>query len=171
MILEKTSVENGIIKAGVANYKLLVIPETKMIAANALEKLEQLARDGATIIFMKQIPHSESKGLPLVQDMSQSNRTIREMAKNKKSGKGGVYMVSNIKELLGLLHTCGLKEEGIRDKLTTFRVKRENSTTYLIRNNTEDFFDIWVPLSNINKNSTKIKCRLHLDNTFSNRSF
>lgn len=78
------------------------------------------------------------------------------MAKINKSGKGGVYIASDIKELLGLLNQCGLLEEGVPEKLSTLRVNRAGRTTYLIRNNTEEYLDLWVPLSKLDTNCSQV---------------
>ncbi len=156
VITELTGVENGKIKAGKTAYKILLIPETKMIGAKTLEKLELLARDGATIIFMKNIPVATSSGLPLIQDLSQSTKVLETMAKAGKIDRGGVYIAADMQELLGLLHHCGLMEDGMPDKLSTLRVNRDGRTIYLIRNNTTEYLDLWVPLLNFDANCSQI---------------
>ena len=156
IITDRTSADNGQIKAGEATYKVLVVPETKMVGSGTLKKLEQLARDGATIIFIKNIPVAAPNGLPLVQDLSNSAKALETIAKTSQSGSSGVYIVSDIKELLSLLSHFGLTEDGIPDTLSTFRVDHAGRTTYLIRNNTEEYLDRWVPLTKFDTNSSQI---------------
>ena len=155
IIIGQTHVEDGQIRAGKAEYKVLVIPETKMVAAETLEKLEQLAHDGATVIFVKQIPVSAPWGLPLVQDLSESTSPLELMTKTR-SGNGGLYVVSDIAELLSIFKRFGLVEEGVPDTLTTFRVIRDDRRIYLIRNNTKEQLDIWVPLANLDSDCTQV---------------
>ena len=155
IIADTTCVVNGQIRAGKANFKVLVVPETKMVGAATLIKLEQLVREGATIIFMKYIPLPASKGLPLIQDLSHSTGTLEKMAKASKTGKGRVYIVSDMKELLALLNEIGISEEGINGQLSTFRVSNGGRITYLIRNNTSELLDLWVPLSKFGTSCTQ----------------
>ena len=151
-ISEMTSTENGQIKAGKETYKVLVVPETKIIGAKTLKTLEMLACNGATIIFMKRIPVAAPNGLPLIQDSSQRDSTLDIMAKINNSAKGGVYIASDRKDLFNLLNKrCGLTEDGVPDKLSTLRVNREGRTIYFIRNNTEEDLDLWVPLLNLDE--------------------
>lgn len=150
ILLERTSTKNGEIKAGVQSYKVLVIPETSMVAAGTLSKLEQLARNGATVIFIKSIPSEAAVGMPLIQDMSKSATALETMAKSRQPGKGGVYVVADLKQLLDLLKQSGLRGEGLPDKLATLRVNHGGRMTYLIRNHTQEPLDVWVPLAKFN---------------------
>lgn len=155
IISERTSTENGYVRAGEMTYKVLVIPETKMVGTKTLEKLEQLAREGATVIFMKSIPSSAPVGLPLVRDLSQSTKPLETLVKANKSNKGGVYIVSDIKELIDLLNSFGLMEDGVPGKVSTLRVKHDGQVIYLIRNTTDERLDLWIPLLKLDINCAK----------------
>jgi hypothetical protein len=153
-----TTVENGLIRAGVSRYKVLVVPETKMVSNGTLKKICQLANEGATVIFINKIPISAPVGLPLVQNMTQSTINLEKMLKanTNMSDKGGVYIVSDTLELLTLLSRLGINEEGVLGTLSTLRVNRAGQPAYFIRNNTGEYLDIWVPLSGFDKNCGEI---------------
>jgi hypothetical protein len=148
VVTERTRVENGLIRAGQLTCRALVVPETEMIGTKTLDKLEQLARDGGTIIFMKHIPLAAPQGLPLVQDMSKSAVSLYAMAETNTSNKGGVHIAAGLDDLFRLLRPCGLVEEGIRGRLTTYRVNQNGKMTCLVKNNNaEARLDDWVPFS------------------------
>ena len=146
IISERTSFTDGRIKAGAASYRILVIPETKMVATGTLKKIEELSRNGATVIFVGNIPVEAPAGLPLVQDMTRSNSSIREVIKAGKSGNGRILFASGMDELQRLLAAEKIEEDGIPGKLKTLRVKQDGKIIYLIRNITDDYLDVEVPL-------------------------
>ncbi len=157
LVTERAAVENGRIKIGQVACKVLVVPETEMVGTKTLEKLEQLARDGGTIVFMKRIPVAAPQGLPLVQDLSASNASLRAMAESGTTGKGGVRIAADISELLGMLNQCGLAEEGVKGQVTTYRVNREGRATYLIKsNNPQARLDLWIPLAHLDTDCARV---------------
>jgi len=157
LITEQSTVENGRIKIGRVACKVLVVPETEMVGTKTLEKLEQLAREGGTIVFMKRIPVAAPQGLPLIQDLSESNASIRSMAESGTTGKGGVRIAADLSELLGTLDQCGLNEEGMKGQVTTYRVNRNGKATYLIKNsNPSSRLERWIPLSHLAADCTGI---------------
>ncbi len=154
IITGQTTVVNGQIKAGELTCKVLVVPETMVVGAKTLKKLETLAREGGAIIFMKNIPVAVPESLPLVQDTRESAQSLESMAKTSIPGKSGVFVVSDMTGLVRILGLYGINADGVAGKLSTYRIKQGDRTIYLIRNNTNDYLDLWVPLVNLDsKNS------------------
>lgn len=140
--LETASVEDGKIHFGNSVYKAIVIPKVEHMPLKTLEKLLELRKQGAVIVF-EDLPG----GLP---GFARVLNTLRQF-------EALVGQVGEAEEVLPRLkHSQILPEELGKTQLKFLRRKLEDSHVYYIVNHTSQDFD-----ERIHLNSSGTRCVLY----------
>ena len=148
------TVENGLIKTtGGATYKALVLPATRFMPPETLEKLSQLAREGAKIIFTEHYPENvpglkdyrkrENRMKKMINTLPEANFAQSEVSK---WGNGNIITGKDFNELLTM---SGIYSESFSQSFKGQYIRRKNETGYhyfftLLTNNP---VKNWVPLA------------------------
>ena len=129
------TVENGLIKTtGGATYKALVLPATRFMPPETLEKLSQLANEGAKIIFTEHYPED----VPGLKDLKRRQSKLQKLinrfpsgnfnkSKVKKIGKGQIIIGNDYDELLTMANING---ESFSKEFKGQYIRRKNETGY-----------------------------------------
>lgn len=73
--------EGKIVTSGGTSYKALVIPGVRLMPEDVLQKLQKLAEEGATIVFLDQYPENVPGYAKLEQRRTNFNRTLESVKK------------------------------------------------------------------------------------------
>jgi hypothetical protein len=143
LICRQTSVVNGLLRAGKMRYRALVLPDVEAMSAQAIACMEQLARQGATILFVGRIPSAVPHGLPLLQETSGASAGLRRLAE---AGRGAA-LPAKPDEVPQRLVAHGLRTEGIPGVLTLWRGRLGGDAIYFVKNQTSRAQRLWAPLA------------------------
>ena len=154
--------KSGLVTGG-NTYQTIVVPETKYMPVETLEQLFNLAKQGATILFYKNIP-SEVPGLS---DMKQSRAKLESLlgsinfsdnncARIAQHGKGKI-VVSN--DLSCLMNVSDVKAESMyaQNIKCIRRLKDDGNFYYFISNTNSESVSDWLEL-NADFRSAAIYC-------------
>lgn len=145
------------LKIGGGNYHTILIPDCNYMPLETLEKLKQLAANGATIIFYKNLP----KDVPGFGDLKKKQTAFNQLknelkfgkisnaVKESKLGKGSILMGDELKDILTVANAR--KESMLSMGLQFNRRKTGDGYCYFISNSGKNNIDGWV---NINCKST-----------------
>jgi hypothetical protein len=153
-LIKATKVEGGLLKTqGGSKYKAIVAPNVKIIPPATLNALAQLARDGATVVFVGQYPSD----VPGLQRREESQRSLSAMLAALPAadfggvsaapfGKGKIVTGADYPQTLA---ACGVSAEAIRTELGARCIRRANESGhhYFIANLQEQDVDAWVSLA------------------------
>ncbi|GGE46716.1 glycosyl hydrolase family 2 [Pedobacter psychrotolerans] len=115
-------------------YKVLIIPESKMMNLETLDHIIQLANKGATVIF-QQLP----KDVPGLNDLENRRTKLKSTLASLgfqpdgngissfKTGNGEIILANNVQEALSLRH---INRETLTDIGLKFIRRKNNSDTY-----------------------------------------
>ena len=148
-----STVENGWVKtAGGTTYKALVIPAVKFLPLKTIQKLYDLAADGATILFIDQYPDD----VPGLKDEKVKKDELHKLMRKfprvdfgktqvDKQGKGNIITGKNYNELFD---AAGIQGESFVTQFNGQCIRRKNESGYhyfftMLTNNT---IDGWVQL-------------------------
>jgi hypothetical protein len=153
MQLKNMKSVNGLIQTGGGKYKTVVVPGSKYIPLETFEKLLELAKEGACIIFYNGLPENisgfcdyESKGRLFTQLKAGIKFVTIEDKNLKKASAGKGYILSG-NDLGLLLSEAGIVHEIMTDKGIQFlRRKSETGSYYFVLNQGNDPFEGWLPL-------------------------
>ncbi|MGV3706332.1 MAG: glycosyl hydrolase [Arcticibacter sp.] len=153
-LLSKSSVRNGLIStaAGASPYRVLVVPEAKMMPLETLQQILALAREGATVIF-QQLPADvpglgelEKRQALLKETLSGLSFTdgdsdIRQL----RHGKGKLMLSANIQKAL---LAENIEREALTDAGLAF-IRRQDGTNkyYYLVNHTDRVINQDLPLN------------------------
>lgn len=152
--LLQTRVENGLLKTPGASYKAIIVPNINYIPVGSLEKLLQLAREGATLIFTDQLP----KDVPGLHAYQQRQEQLQELLSGL-SFSSGIQAVESIafgkgKIVLGKDHVKVLEETSARPEALSskygagiLRRKHEQGHHYFVAMLDNKPIDAYVSLS------------------------
>jgi len=152
--LQKANYQNGKVDLPGGSYQTILIPECKYIPENTWNKLLNLAKSGATIIFDSKLPqdvpgYSDYKDRHVL--LSNSMRGLKFDAQTAKDvfpavlGEGKFILGSNRGKLLSL---ASVSAESIVKKGVGFiRRKHEDGYYYFLANLSEHTLDGWIPLT------------------------
>ncbi|MEJ5964239.1 glycosyl hydrolase [Pedobacter immunditicola] len=153
-LLAQTTVRNGLIHTSVnaSPYKVLIFPESTIINLETLNKVIQLAHDGATIVFQqfpKDVPglHKlEARRAQLKAGLAKLNFSdAGNNVKQFKTGKGQVLLAADVQK--ALVH-CEIKRETLADTgLQFIRRSFTGGKYYYIVNHTAAAIDGAVPIN------------------------
>lgn len=152
--IRSSSVENGLIKtAGGATYRALVLPAVRFMPHETLEKIYELATEGAKIIFVDQYP-GDVPGLndlsgrrqKFMRLISRFPRADFQKTARKKTGKGEFITGTDYPKLF---ETAKIGHESFVQEFRGQLVRRKNETGhhYFFTLLTDNEIDGWVPLA------------------------
>lgn len=150
-LLDQLRIQDNAILAGGNKAKAILIPSLEYMPVETLQKLLELARQGATVIFQdepKQVPgffHVEERLQQLesawnsIDFYSQTNGI-----QSANLGKGKIILAQNFESGL---ESVGIYRESLTDTgLKFIRKETEKSTYYYLVNHTAKEIDQWIPL-------------------------
>jgi hypothetical protein len=151
--LAQAEVSRGRVMLGGHAYQVVLTPPCRLMPPASLERLLRLARSGATIAFVDQLPE-DVPGLANLEDRRAAFRALRDTVKlGEADGSGlrraalsrGTVLVGANADLL--LHAAGVMREPMVDEGLRF-VRRAHAEGYhyLIANRGEHAVDGWVTL-------------------------
>jgi hypothetical protein len=134
--LTETSAKSGALVTKGGNYKVLVVPATRRMPVATLQRLAQLAKDGAKVIFEK-----------LPEDVPGYGRLESRRAEFKQALASLGNRASVPADLLAALNAQGVSREPIAETGINF-IRRANAGghDYFITNLTAKKLDQWVAL-------------------------
>ena len=136
-MLDTIRYQGGELRAPGGMYKVILVPECKFMPAETLKRLGELARQGATIIFEKELPGD----VPGYGGLAKR----RELFAAEKKRLGGVVIAGDT--LLALSGT-GVKRETLTDHgLRYIRRRTGDSYWYFVANHTGGDFNGWLELA------------------------
>lgn len=137
-------------------YKVLIIPESKLMKLETLDHILQLAGNGATIIF-QQLP----KDVPGLNDLENRRAKLKSVLAGLafkpdenglstfKTGKGEIILASDVQQALAL---CHINREKLTDTGLKFIRRKNNSDTYYyLVNHTAKDMDTFLPVNALGK--------------------
>ena len=150
--LQQFTMKNKSIVSGGNNYQVILLPANKYIPLESMQKLIELANNGATIIFYKDLP----AGVPGYYNLDQRTRQYNQLVaglsfktvdniRTMNTPVGGVIASGN--EIDQLLRLQNIRQEKLVDKgLQYVRRKHGDTTFYFILNSSKQSFDDWIPV-------------------------
>ena len=154
LLQEMVQAKGGRLVTPGTSYKVLLVPALGCVEPETLKKLEQLAANGATILFIGTIPRAIPRGLPLAQDTSSSTARLEKMigenaATDKRSTSGTHQIADASGDALGnFLARTGVLPDGLPGRLAMLRAVHEQEPVYFFKNDSETHrIDAWVTLN------------------------
>ncbi|MDH6344104.1 hypothetical protein M2480_002546 [Parabacteroides sp. PFB2-12] len=151
--LQNTTADRAGIHTGGNTYKTILIPETHYIPLETFEKLTELAKNGATILFYKGLP-SEVPGLANLEEkqkkLQEGIATIAFQNKHNISsasfGKGKIMASDHIADLV---KSAGVAPESMYASglMCIRRLKEDGNFYYYVINPTENEYEGWIALN------------------------
>lgn len=142
------------ITIGGGNYHTIVIPNCKYIPLQTMEKLKQLATDGATIVFYKNLPKdipgfgglvNKQNALNTINSQLIFDQTLIPTIKEAKIGKGS-FLIGH--ELADILNFAKARKENMLSMGLQFNRRRTaNGFSYFISNTGKSKIDGWVNIN------------------------
>ncbi len=157
--LQSFTNEYSNIIAGANKYRAILLPGNRFIPEASMNKLVQLAKNGAAILIYKDLPsdvpgfsHLEEgrKELNALVNQLQFSRTDTASEVTDQSvfqamtGKGNFFRSKDLEVLL--IEAYARKEECPARKLSVIRKKNNDGTLYFVNNRTPHRFAGWVTL-------------------------
>ena len=149
------------ISAGGNDYKTLLVPIVHYMPITTFEKLMNLAKDGATILFQGQLPSFVAGFANLEQNQISLNLLKEKLSFKEKGnlrmakcGKGKIIISNDISYLVAAANVKpeSLYADGLK---CTRRIKCDDNFYYFIKNFSEDDFEGWITL-NVKYNSAAL---------------
>jgi hypothetical protein len=154
LLQEKVRVKAGRLVTPGTSYRVLLVPDLGYVEPATLNKLEQLATHGATLLFVGPIPRAVPHGLPLVQDTRASTARLQQMIEANAAGHSpaasGAYRIATASgdALRQFLTQHGVRPDGLPGRLAMLRAVYAKQPVYFFKNESEDRrVDAWVPLT------------------------
>jgi hypothetical protein len=153
-LLESVKVSAGRLVAPGTSYRALVVSDCRLMPAESLDRIAQLARDGATVILHGKLP-SDVPGLgDLGQRRARFRAALAELEAAKKSADTSGIAVSGWGRIIfgndisAMMSAAGIRREQMTDSgLRYIRRRDKKGTTYFIANPADNKrIDGWVPL-------------------------
>lgn len=146
--------ENKLITEGGTCYKALVVPAVRLMPASTLKKLVELARQGATIVFVEQYPKDVPGYSHLKQNRKIFSSFIAELpdadhfgeVQSFAFGKGRIIIGSDYQETL---KKTGTQAEALKTQCGLQFIRRSNPEGhhYFVSNLQSKDVDEWVTLN------------------------
>ncbi len=146
------TVDGSSLVTGGARYQTLLVPSCRFMPLKTIEKLAELARAGATILFHDQLP-DDVPGLGDLENRQEAFKALidrhpfisRDGIDRALSGEGSWVKSSNLATLLAVAGVKPEKMTGLGLDFTRRSLNQE--TVYFITNWSGSVIDQWVPLS------------------------
>jgi hypothetical protein len=150
--LQKFTSSNQRVLTGGNSYQTILLPANKLIPESSFQKLIELAKGGASILFYKHLP----EGPPGFDKMESRNKSFQQLlstfqfdeaGKIKKAGVGkGAFLVGD--NLQDLLEAIKVRKEVINASgLQYIRRKNEDGKFYFLNNRTDQPISQFVELN------------------------
>jgi hypothetical protein len=154
--IEQLRVEDKKILSGNSEYKTIIIPDCNYIPLTTIQKLINLAEEGATIVLQNDFP----KDIPGLNDLKhrqeayqQIKNEIRFNSKNNyessRIGKGKLVKGNDLKTILDDIEV--LPESMAKNGLWFNRVNRKEGICYFISNWTDKDIEQWIQVRSTGK--------------------
>jgi hypothetical protein len=151
--LRSSRMVEGRLQTEGGRYELLVIPETRVMPVETMERAVELARNGATVVLQGDVP-TDVPGLGNIEARRAQLRELREAAPQPPPTPDGVRAASvgDGRILIGdeieaLLRAAGADREPMADRGLSFtRRQRSDGYDYFITNLDSTAVEGWVPL-------------------------
>jgi len=152
--LQSTTVENGLLKTtGGATYKALILPAAHTIPIETMQRIKDLADEGATIVFAENYPND----IPGLYDLDQRKTAFRSLIGQLPEvssfgitakypfGKGMIITGSNYNELLA---ACNVAKEPFISETGGQLIRRKHADGhhYFLAMLSNNPVDEWIPL-------------------------
>jgi hypothetical protein len=146
------TVANQKLQTGNVAYQTLVIPEAHYLPLATLEKLIQLARDGATVLMHKSLP----KDVPGLGNLAERQQKFKELltqlsftgsasgVQQASVGAGKVVVGDQLSELLKIAQVR--QESMTAHGLQSIRRKKGDRTIYFIANHSKKAYSGWTAI-------------------------
>ena len=132
--------------SGESRYKALVVPGVRLMPADVLEKLYQLAQEGATIVFLDQYPEDVPGYGDLEKRRAAFKSTWAKLKDLQQTGKGHILFGTDYAQTLK--QTMAVPETMKTDwGLSCIRRSNEDGYHYFIAALTDRDTEGWIPLS------------------------
>lgn len=136
-MLESIRYQDGGLCAPGGTYKVILVPECKFMPAETLKRLGELSRQGATVIFEKELPGD----VPGYGGLAKR----RELFAAEKKRLGEVVIAG---DTVAALSDAGVKRETLTDHgLRYIRRRTGDSYWYFVANHTGGDFNGWLELA------------------------
>lgn len=146
--------DNMLITSGEAKYKAIIIPNVRLIPTSTLKKITDLAKQGATVVFMEQYPedvpgYSNLKNnRKLFTEISKELPTVSSFSNTQKFklGNGQIIIGSDYKKTLS---ETGTKAEEMKTLYGLQFIRRSNAEGhhYFVTNLQKRDVDGWSTLN------------------------
>jgi hypothetical protein len=140
-MLAGLTIEKGKLISGNARYKVIVIPSIQHIPVETLIRLNDLAENGATIIFENDIPTD----VPGLLEYEKKRATVEKIKAEMLSRSSKIRVSTNIPETLSEIEIYA--EEMAKKGLEFIRKNSGDSTIYFITNLSDQFSEDWIQLA------------------------
>lgn len=132
--IEKASVQNGVLILPGGTYKALIIPETKHMPLQTLQKLITLKNEGAQIFF-ESLPET----VPGLSQLEKREKALKKLTEG--------ISAQSLNTIQDALQTRSIKPEIlVKSGLKFIRRQNGNQKIYYIVNHTAKDFNDWLPL-------------------------
>ena len=156
--LQKFAVANKKILTGGNVYQVILLPANKYIPETSMQKLVELAKAGATILFYKHIPVDVPGFKDYVNRTKQLNKIITPFkfvdegtVSKAKVGNGSFIIGDDIQDLLA---SVSVRREALSlEGLQFYRRKNEDGNFYFINNRSDEPYNGWL---NLQTNATSV---------------
>jgi hypothetical protein len=148
--LQTAKVVDAKIQMPGGNYKLIVVPECKLMPLPTFKKLLALAKSGATVVFEKQLPADVPGWNDLKKRRAKFKSALGEIklvatGKNTQRAETGHGQI--LVDDLGMMQVGGTSRETMVDAgLSFIRHSFDGGWHYFIANRSDKSFDGWVTL-------------------------
>ena len=154
-LLRRVQVRDGkLTTAEGASYRALMVPVTRLMPAETLERMISLAEAGATVVFCGQMPQDvpgwgglEARRASFAAALARVKAEPTKVPGVARAavGKGGVYVGRGD----AALEACGVRREldGVQEGVRFIRRQHESGYQYLIVNHGTKPLDGWVRLA------------------------
>jgi hypothetical protein len=146
----QTAVKDGtLVTEGGSSYKTLLVPAAGYMPIPTLKQLLKLAREGASLLFWKQLPED----VPGCHDLASRQGEFKSMQEDLPLKPGQAYGTGTGLILLGenlgnLLDQVKIDPEPmVREGLSFTRRKLQGQTVYFLANHTAARVDGWIGLA------------------------
>ncbi|MCO6490902.1 MAG: hypothetical protein J5I98_20965 [Phaeodactylibacter sp.] len=146
--IQQLKAEDGKLATGGGAYKTILLPGCRFIPLSTMEKLAELAQNGATVIMHDKFPED----VPGLGDLEKRRAAFQKLRSSLAFDDTGLARAGNGIFLLGdslasLLERAGVSREPLVDQgLEYSRRSYERGKYYFVSNWSENGLDGWIPL-------------------------
>ncbi|MBN1591329.1 MAG: hypothetical protein JW888_17585 [Pirellulales bacterium] len=138
-------VRDGLLIGADSSYKALVVAGCRWMPPETLERIATLAREGATVIVLGDLPFDVPGLGDLENRQARLGKVRAELGSGGRIGRGRLIRSD---DLLSAIDRAGIRREVVTDYgVRLVRRKNDNGWTYFVINQMDRRLDGWVPLS------------------------